>query len=148
MMQIKQATKEDFAVWLLLRNALWPNSQDESHLIQMSEILYQDDKTACFIAWDNEQAVGFAEASIKYDYVNGCNYRPAAFLEGIFVTANKRKQGVARKLCAMIEAWGKSKGCIELASDVEINNTASQQMHQALAFEETERVVFYRKKLV
>ncbi len=39
-----------------------------------------------------------------------------------------------------------NKGCREIASDTSPENTISQKVHQALGFEETERVIFYRKR--
>ncbi|KJT50368.1 Aminoglycoside 6'-N-acetyltransferase, partial [Salmonella enterica subsp. enterica serovar Heidelberg str. RI-11-013343] len=41
---------------------------------------------------------------------------------------------------------GSDKGCREMASDTTPENTISQKVHQALGFEETERVIFYRKR--
>ena len=46
-----------------------------------------------------------------------------------------------------MEEWARSLGCTELASDVELHNSPSQSMHLAIGFEETERVVYYRKPL-
>ena len=44
-----------------------------------------------------------------------------------------------------IVAWAQAQGCDELASDALLDNETSQAMHRALGFEETERVVFFRK---
>jgi aminoglycoside 6'-N-acetyltransferase I len=49
---------------------------------------------------------------------------------------------------ATVEAWGAASGCRELASDAALNNGASHSLHAALGFEETERVVFFRKPIV
>jgi RimJ/RimL family protein N-acetyltransferase len=46
-----------------------------------------------------------------------------------------------------VEDWAIGLGCAEFISDVELYNKASQQAHEALGFEETERVVYYRKRL-
>ena len=109
--------------------------------------------------WEQRQAIallvrlpdgtpaGFAEAALRHDYVNGCATSPVAFLEGIYVQPEHRKQGLARLLCKAVEDWARSLGCTEFASDVLLENTASQGMHAALGFEETERVVYYRKRL-
>ncbi|EBL5154416.1 GNAT family N-acetyltransferase [Salmonella enterica subsp. enterica serovar Dublin] len=43
-------------------------------------------------------AIGFADASIRHDYVNGCDSSPVAFLEGIFVLPSFRQRGVAKQL--------------------------------------------------
>ena len=89
--------------------------------------------------------IGFAEATIRIDYVNGSEYSPVAFLEGIYVLPEFRQIGVARDLVRSIEAWGVSKGCVELASDADIDNTDAHQVHRKLGFLETQRVVYFKK---
>jgi len=54
---------------------------------------------------------------------------------------------VARALLGVVTDWARAHGCIELASDALLENTASHAMHAALGFEETERVVFFCKPL-
>lgn len=146
-MLIKQATTLDLASWLSLRKLLWPNITNSEHQYEMKDIFQQPEKMASFIAWENGMPIGFAEVNLRYDYVAGCTTIPVTYLEGIFVVANKRKQGIARMLCGKVEEWGKAKGCNELASDVELDNLVSQQVHQALSFQEVERVVCYYKKI-
>jgi aminoglycoside 6'-N-acetyltransferase I len=79
--------------------------------------------------------------------VNGCNSSPVAFLEGLYFEPCWRNRGVARLLCKTVAEWAASLGCSEFASDVELGNEVSQQVHIALGFSETERVVYYRKEL-
>jgi aminoglycoside 6'-N-acetyltransferase I len=112
------------------------------------EPFVSDSRFQAFIAIsaDNEP-MGFAEAYLRQDYVNGCDTSPVAFLEGIFVRPAFRRQGVARCLCEIVEAWARSKGCTEFASDALIDNLISQHMHVSLGFEETERVVYFKKTL-
>jgi aminoglycoside 6'-N-acetyltransferase I len=66
-------------------------------------------------------------------------------LEGIYVRPVWRRQGAARLLCRAVEDWGREQGCREFASDALIDNETSHCMHQALGFEERERVVCYSK---
>lgn len=96
---------------------------------------------------ESGKAIAFAEGAIRRDYVNGCDTSPVGFLEGIYVRADARRQGIARTLCRMLEDWAAGLGCSEFASDVLHDNAVSRQAHAALGFEETERVVFYRKAL-
>lgn len=93
------------------------------------------------------EVVGFAEASIRHDYVNGCDTSPVAFLEGIHVRPDHRHAGVARMLCRAVEEWSRSAGCTELASDADLQNEHGHAFHAAIGFEETERVVFFRKPI-
>jgi aminoglycoside 6'-N-acetyltransferase I len=88
---------------------------------------------------------GFAEAAIRTDYVNGAQSSPVGFLEGLYVVPHGRRNGVARLLVAAVTRWAAECGCSELASDAALANTASQALHRALGFEETERVVYFRK---
>jgi aminoglycoside 6'-N-acetyltransferase I len=90
-------------------------------------------------------AVGFVEASQRVDDVNGTNTSPVAFLEGPYVAPSVRRQGVARALVAEVERWAAVQGCSELASASPIENVPAHATHQALGFEGTERVVYFRR---
>ena len=68
-----------------------------------------------------------------------------AFLEGLFVVAGSRRQGIARALVESVAAWALAEGCSELASDSLLDNTAAHAAHRALGFQETERVVYFRR---
>ena len=50
-------------------------------------------------------------------------------------------------VCEALEDWAADLGCIEFASDVLVQNALGQRVHEALGFVETERVVFYAKRL-
>lgn len=90
--------------------------------------------------------VGFAEYNVR-DFANGCVSQPVPFLEGIWVRPELRGQGVAKALMAHLEAIARSQGYHEFGSDVEMHNDISLRMHRALGFEETERVVYFRKEI-
>ena len=111
-------------------------------------MLDRPDDPVAFIALDeHSKVVAFAEATMRHDYVNGCGTSPFAFLEGIYVHPQWRNRGLARLLCNAVEDWAVGLGCTEFAWDVELHNEASQRAHQALGFDETERVIYYRKEL-
>jgi aminoglycoside 6'-N-acetyltransferase I len=134
--------------WLALREQLWPESSHEEHLEEMTEQLAAPERFATFVEYDESHTpVAFVEVSIRHDYVNGTDSSPVAFLEGIYVVPRARGRGVARGLITVAERWAVAMGCSELASDAPLENLASQAMHLALGFEETERVVFFRKAL-
>ena len=146
-MRIAPAKPEDAADWGEMREALWPGGGSE-HSNDIARLLVDAGKTANFIARDdNSVALGFAEASLRHDYVEGCKTSPVAFLEGIFVRQEARGRGVARALVQAVEEWGRVCGCTEFASDAATDNFASHSMHAALGFEETRRVVYFRKLL-
>lgn len=134
--------------WLTLREALWPHCSREEHLAEMSAFLVAPKKYAQFVAYSRTaEPIGFAEASARDDYVNGTETSPVAFLEGLYVIPDARRQGVATELVAAVAAWGIELGCSELASDALLENELSHSVHKALGFVETERVLFFRKSL-
>ena len=133
--------------WAHLRNALWPRMSASEHERDIQTTFFGNaQSTAAFVAIGGGELIGFAEASLRHDYVNGCETSPVAFLEGIYVAAANRRQGVAKALCAAVEDWGRNQGCVEFASDTSLDNDVSQLPHAALGFEETQRVVFFRKR--
>lgn len=145
---IEPCTSIEQPGWLELRQALWPNCSREQHRSEMSSFVASPERYAQFVAYAGSgHAVGLVEASVRTDWVNGTHSSPVAFLEGIYVAPEARRSGVAAALVAAVCSWAKSIGCRELASDALLENETSHALHRALGFEETERVVFFRKAL-
>jgi aminoglycoside 6'-N-acetyltransferase I len=145
-MQIETITAAGLEDWVGLRRALWPWPEAE-HRAEVRAALENPDAMAFLARDDSGAAIGFAEATLRRDYVNGCTTSPVGFLEGIYVREDRRRQGVARALCRAVEDWTRTRGCSELASDAFLDNSTSHRMHAALGFSETERVVYFRKGL-
>jgi aminoglycoside 6'-N-acetyltransferase I len=106
-------------------------------------------RSACvLLALDEDgTAVGFVEATKRDDFVNGTETSPVAFLEGLYVQPSHRRGGVSRMLVSAVATWAGVLGLSELASDSPLENVNSHAVHRALGFVETERVVYFRKKL-
>ena len=148
MIEIIEMSNPADTSWLEMRGHLWPHLDKISHQKELEHLLVEPSRFIAFLAVHPDgQAIGFAETTVRTDYVNGCDSRPVAFLEGIYVKPEFREIGVAKKLCESVERWGYSQGCTELASDALLNNTISHQMHHKLGFKETERVVYFKKSL-
>jgi aminoglycoside 6'-N-acetyltransferase I len=133
--------------WLRMRHSLWSDATLEEHREEIEELLVDTDNCAQFMAYSSNQALGFAEASMRHEYVNGTNSSPVAYLEGVYVEPSARQLGVGAALIEAVAAWGASQGCLELASDVPLDNLVSQNVHLALGFVATERVVFFVRSL-
>lgn len=134
--------------WLALREMLWPDSTREDHAVEMARVAEDPFRFGQFLARDGAGArLGFAEVSLRTDYVNGTESSPVAFIEGLFVLPHARRRGVAGALMAEVVAWARARGCRELASDALLDNIGSHAMHAALGFAETERVVYFRRLL-
>lgn len=135
-----------FDDWIALRRLLWPDGSPEERRAEAESLLRR--RSIVLLARSSDLlTVGFAEATLRFEGVNGCGTSPVAFLEGLYVRPGWRRRGVARRLCGAVESWAARQGCREFASDTEVANAVSQWMHRALGFEETERVVYYRKPI-
>lgn len=147
-LKIEACESPEHPGWLRLREALWPDSTREQHLSEMASFVADPRRYGQFVAYSpSREAVGLAEASVRHDYVNGTESSPVAFLEGLYVVPQARRKGIARFLVSAVCGWAQSVGCRELASDAALENAISHVVHRALGFEETERVVFFRKEL-
>ena len=147
-MKIEACESADQPGWLRLRQALWPDARREQHLADMAALASDRRRYVNFVAYSpSSEAIGLAEASIRHDYVNGTQSSPVAFLEGLYVAPQARRQGVAAALVDAVADWARGSGCRELASDAVLENSISHVVHLALGFDETERVVFYRRML-
>lgn len=134
--------------WLILRSEFIPELTLEEHKAFLQTFSRDSVEFIAFVARNEAgEEMGFAEVSVRNDYVNGCHHRPALFLEGLYTRPRFRGKGVARQICSAAEQWGLSQGCLEFASDVYLDDADSLAAHAGLGFEETERVVYFRKKL-
>ena len=134
--------------WLTLRSEFIPEEPLEDQRAFLREFIRESAAFRAFVAADPQAGLlGFAEVAVRTDFVNGCHHRPALFLEGIYVRPEHRGRGVARALCEAAADWGRTMGCREFASDVYIDDDRSLAAHRGLGFEETERVVYFRKSL-
>ena len=147
-MIIRRASERDLDAWADLRAALWPDVSVEDHRTEAKDALNQPDGLVAHVAETPDGVIaGFIEAALRHDYVNGCDTSPVAFVEGLYVRPEHRKADVARRLCAAVADWGRAQGCTELASDADADNLEAHAFHQAIGFEETERVVYFRMTL-
>lgn len=144
-MRIAPCNQADLGEWTAMRHALWP---DETGLEQGAAAMLAAPELLALIARDDAaKPLGFAEAAIRHDYVNGCDTSPVLFLEGIYVAPAHRRTGIARALAEHAAQWGRAFGCTEFASDALLDNAESHAFHAALGFAETERVVYFCRSL-
>ena len=144
-MEIRKASPADSMVLGCLATRMWDH--DAQALADEFAELTASDEAACFLAVDDDQAVGFAQCQLRHDYVEGCHTSPIGFLEGIYVSETHRHSGIAQSLLSACEDWARSLGCTEFASDCEIDNLASLAWHLKSGFSEMSRTIWFAKKL-
>ena len=145
---IRLATAADVEALARLRFALWPDEPLAQRRLEAEDrVARTDPRIETFVAVAQDEVAGFVEVSQRSDYVNGCDTSPVAFLEGIYVSPEWRRQGLGRALVDAVEQWARDQGCSELGSDALLDNSLSHRFHAGAGFEETERVVYFRKSL-
>lgn len=145
-MKILEATQKDSQILAEMATKIWEN-ENVDELEQEFVEINQSAKDTCFIAFDGKFPVGFANVSLRFDYVEGTESSPVGYLEGIFVEENYRKQNIAKNLVKSCEDWAKKIGCTEFASDCLLDNTKSLKFHLAVGFIEANRIICFKKDL-
>jgi len=143
-MFVRPVESGDRDAWLRMREALWPSTHHAAEIDRYFAGQIRE-PLEVLIAFD-EDVVGFVELSIR-TYAEGCETDRVAFVEGWYVDAESRGSGVGAALIRAAEAWARSQGCAELASDTEVDNIASAAAHLAAGFEEAAVMRCFRKSL-
>ncbi|HEY1978380.1 MAG TPA: aminoglycoside 6'-N-acetyltransferase [Candidatus Baltobacteraceae bacterium] len=144
---IEALASADFEAWVALQKQLWPQQTLDELRHDARALLTRGKMAAVFVAKADGEVVGFAEATLRVDFVNGTSTSPVTFLEGLYVAPAWRHKGVARALCDAVERWGARNGCTEFASDALVENESGRAVHAALGFAEIESVVYFVKPI-
>jgi aminoglycoside 6'-N-acetyltransferase I len=144
---VRPVRPSDEPAWIELRHALYGDAR-EVHEGEVAAFLGGTFRWpwGALLALEQERPVGLVELSIRPG-AEGCSTTDVAYLEGWYVRPQARGRGVGRKLLRAAEAWGRARGCRELASDTTPDNETSQRVHLACGFEQVGRVVCFRKPL-
>lgn len=146
MILVRGFDEGDRSEWLRMRAVLYPDYPVAEHEREVDECLASDWEEVFFVERSEGGLCGFVEASVRPWAVN-CEAKPVGYLESWYVDSDSRRRSVGRALVQTAERWAKSKGCRQMASDAELWNTLSQQAHAALGYEETMRLVLYKREL-
>ena len=145
-MNIRLATPADMTDWLRMRLLLWPELEGEDLVPEMERML-ADPMTPVFVIERPQGGLGgFLEAGTR-KYAEGCVTAPVGYIEGWFVDADLRGQGLGHALVRQAEDWARSQGLKEMGSDTWLDNDVSIRAHLAMGYEEVERLIHFAKTL-
>jgi 8-oxo-dGTP pyrophosphatase MutT (NUDIX family)/GNAT superfamily N-acetyltransferase len=145
--EIRPASPADLEMWTVLRCRLWPAESPELLRREALATLEAPTDQACFLAFSPDGSlVGFLEVSLR-TWAEGCRSSPVGYLEGWYVEDNWRRQGVGGGLVHSGEAWARERGCREMGSDTQTDNSVSWIAHTRLGYREVGRTVNFRKSL-
>jgi aminoglycoside 6'-N-acetyltransferase I len=140
-----QIGADSFSLYCRLRNQFWPMGETVCER-EAVEIL-GDVRWGVFVARiDSGAVVGFLEVCLR-GYAEGAESSPVGYLEGLYLDAEYRRQGIGAALVRAGEQWAWSRGCREMASDAQIDNAVSIEMHKHMGYREVERQVCFLKRL-
>ena len=147
-MKVREAQESDSAEWVRMRRSLWPQCPEdhESEVRQYFEGRAGDLTAVFVLERENGRLGGFIEINER-NYAEGCSSFPVPYIEGYYVDPDLRGGGFGRQLVATAEDWARARGFDEIASDCQLDNALSMEVHRALGFKEVERIVCFIKKL-
>lgn len=145
-MTIRAVQESDRDSWRRMREVLWPTAPGE-HTLEIAQYF----ENACgepaqvFLAFnDVREAIGLTERSIRAS-AEDCVTDHVAYLEGWYVASQARRQGVGKALLRAAESRARSRGCVALASDTEVDNIQSAALPRAPGFLETGVICCFKK---
>lgn len=143
---ITKLSKDNLKTVAGLALKLWPDAE-LNELIEGFSLIIASQNEICLVYNQANSSIGFIHASTRSDYVEGCDYSPVGYIEGLYIEEDHRGKGYSRELVKEVEKWAKESGFKQLASDCELTNVASIAFHSRIAFQEVNRIVCFVKNL-
>jgi len=145
-LSLTAAEHSDVAVWRAMRQDLYSGVDEAFNEFEISLILAAKDRECLLVRDPNEEPVGFVEVSLR-NVVDGCLGGPVGYIEGIYLIPSWRGLGLGPAMIEAVAEWFRAQGCRDMATDAEMENEDAQQFWSDLGFEETWRIVQYRRSL-
>lgn len=141
---VRRLTADDLPEFRRMRRALWPSAEES----EADELLGRAaGEYVVFVAErDGGGLAGFAEVGTR-NYAEGCTSSPVAYLEGIWVDSDRRRDSVGVALVDVALAWAQEYGFQDSASDCALDNDVSYAFHRALGFAEVDRIVCFKRSV-
>ena len=142
---VKVATPDELGIVTELASNVWSSSKEE--LLEEFKATINNEESVLFLKYSDGIPVGFAQCTLRHDYVEGTHSSPVGYLEGIFVKEEYRERGYAKELLCACEQWAKKQGCSEFASDCELTNCDSFAFHMKTGFLQANIIICFKKFL-
>lgn len=139
--------RADDAKLMILARKLWPYVPARDLKTVFGNAHKRPAKATLIGARTDTALIGFIYATVRVDYVEGSDTSPVAYLEGIYVEPQHRKQGIAQEMLAELESWSRKKGLTELGSDAYATNKLSRRVHVRLGFKPQPLIAPFLKKI-
>ena len=138
--KIERVTRKNKAEFEKLLDKLWSGAT-------LEDCKTDAKKTMQFLCKLGGEYVGLITASVRREHVAGRHGKKVCYLEGIYVLDEYKNKGIETEILAHFENWARRKGIKEIASDCEIENNASLNLHKKLGFSVVETTIHLKKNL-
>ena len=142
---VKVATPDELGIVAELAACVWSSSKEK--LLEEFKDTITNKESVLFLKYSEGVPVGFAQCTLRHDYVEGTSSSPVGYLEGIFVKEEYREKGYAKELLLACEQWAKEQDCKEFASDCELTNSDSFAFHMKTGFAQANIIICFKKTL-
>jgi len=132
------------AAYCRLRRVMWPMDEMTCER-EVAEILSSPRWRVLVARLGSGVIAGFVEAGFR-DFAEGAESTPVGYMEGLYVLGEYRRLGIGKALVRAGEEWLWSQGCSEIASDAQIDNAISIELHKRLGYAEVERQICFLKR--
>lgn len=148
-MEIEPLGKSTYPAWVTMRRDFW--GDDEATVREAYEIYIEQNRAGRAITFfaveEDGRHVGFVDAELRTDHVDGARASPVWYLEGVYVVPDRRGSGAGTFMVNHLETHVRDQGYSEIASDCEIGNHQSEAFHKAIGFSEAIRSIHFIKRL-
>lgn len=144
---IYKMTNADLKEVAEMASQIWTKHTSKKLIPELEASIF-DSNRVVFVKYVNSTPIGFAQCSLRNDYVEGTKSSPVGYLEGIYIKPEYRNQGYAKELLKKCEKWASEKDCIEFASDCKLDNNESLEFHKNCGFTEANRIICFTKKIL
>ncbi|HIF24019.1 MAG TPA: GNAT family N-acetyltransferase [Gemmatimonadetes bacterium] len=142
MRTIRASRSSDREELVRMLTALWPDYEEA----EVDDLLRVPISAGILLVGEREGGGLCAFAQVgQRSCADGCVTSPVAYLEGIWTDADVRRSGLASELVREANAWARSRGLTEFASDCELENHESEAFHLAVGFQEEVLAILFRR---
>ena len=143
---VETFSSETIGVLVQMAMELWPDTAEEEQLEHFNGLLTREN-AAVFLLRQGDFYFGFIELSTRSDYVEGADYLPVGYVEGLFIREGYRQKGWGKYLMDTAAEWALQKGYSQLCSDCELHNEESIRFHLGSGFKEVSRNVCFARDI-
>ena len=146
-MKVVNITDHNKAEWLDMRRELYSGTIEYDFPdVEIEWILGSDHYECLVVVDDDHEIIGFMELSLR-NIVDGCVGGPVGYIEGLYLKPDQRGKGYGKHLVGEAASWFKDRGCTEMATDAEIQDTNAQEFYKRAGFKEMWHVVQFKKNI-